>query len=95
MTRQEVYSQIRRHNLQEEIKKTFGKNFTQCTTVLLVDFVNKAITPKKKKVCDYAASTLTGKSKSKTIEAVVEDLINVLYNKRILLNSEVDKILGK
>lgn len=95
MTRQEVYSQIRRHNLQEEIKKTFGKNFTQCTTVLLVDFVNKATAPKKKKTCNCTASTLTEKSKQKTVEAVVGDLISVLCDKRILLNSEVDKILFK
>lgn len=95
MTRKEVYAQIKKLNLEEAVKKAFGRNFTQCTTVLLVDFINKSTASKKKKTCNYTASTLTEKSKQKTIEAVVGDLISVLCDKRILLHSEVDKILFK
>lgn len=95
MTRKEVYAQIKKLNLEEAVKRAFGRNFTQCTTVLLVDFVNKATAPKKKKTCNCADSTYSGKSKQKTIEAVVGDLISVLCDKRILLHSEVDKILFK
>lgn len=39
MNRNDAYSIIREKNLQEVIKEAFGKNFTNCSTSDLVDFV--------------------------------------------------------
>lgn len=42
MSRAEAYDEIRRLGLQDECKKKFGKNFTQCTTNDLVALVQSA-----------------------------------------------------
>lgn len=44
MSRAEAYAEVKRLGLQDECKKKFGKNFTQCSTndlVSLVDSANK------------------------------------------------------
>jgi len=45
MNRQEIYTQIKKFGLQEEVKKAFGKNFTQVSTAelesLLFNHTNK------------------------------------------------------
>lgn len=41
MNRTEIYNQIKSRGLSEEIKKKFGKNFTQCSTESLVEFITK------------------------------------------------------
>ena len=45
-TRAEAYKAIKDNNLQDEVKKKFGKNFTNCGTNDLITFVNN----KEKKV---------------------------------------------
>ena len=40
MERKEAYEQIKKLGLQEECKKLFGKNFTQCKTNELEDIIN-------------------------------------------------------
>lgn len=45
-TRSEAYKAIKDNNLQDEVKKKFGKNFTNCGTNDLVTFVNN----KEKKI---------------------------------------------
>ena len=53
MERKEAYEQIKKLGLQEECKKLFGKNFTQCKTNELEDIINakkaKIKTPAKVK----------------------------------------------
>lgn len=39
MSRQELFAYITKHNLKEEVKKTFGDNHTRVKTVLLEKFV--------------------------------------------------------
>ena len=41
MTRQEIYSKIKEMNLQEEILKITGRNYTQVSTPILVQVINK------------------------------------------------------
>ena len=42
MTRAEVYAEIKRLKLQDTISKKVGKNFTQCSTAVLLTFINEA-----------------------------------------------------
>lgn len=41
MSRQEAYAAIKKHNLQDEIKEVFGRNFTQVATEALETFLAK------------------------------------------------------
>lgn len=42
MSRKEVYNKITELGLQDECKKKFGRNFTQCTTADLISLIEKA-----------------------------------------------------
>lgn len=42
MSRAEAYNEVKRLGLQDECKRKFGKNFTQCATVDLIALVEKA-----------------------------------------------------
>jgi hypothetical protein len=40
MTRKEVYAEIKKQNLEEKIKLTFNKNYTNCSTAALQSFID-------------------------------------------------------
>lgn len=86
MDRKLLYQKVKNNNLEEKIKKEFGRNFTQVSSKDL-----------EKIVCAEEYKNLY---KSVKVECnnkpnnVVEKLIEVLQKKRILLNSEVEYILG-
>lgn len=81
MDRKELYKIIKNNNLEEKIKKEFGRNFTQVSSkdlekvvvTVKVTEVHKPVKPN----CD-----------------MTKKLVEVLQKKRILLKSEVDYILG-
>ena len=81
MDRKELYKRIKSNNLEEKIKKEFGRNFTQVSSKDLEKVVVAAEAAKVHKPvkpnCD-----------------MTKKLVEVLKKKRILLNSEVDYILG-
>ena len=41
MTRAEVYAEVKKHNLQQKVVDTFGKNFTQVSTADLIAILSK------------------------------------------------------
>lgn len=49
MDRKEAYAQIKELNLTEDVKRKFGKNFTQVSTVNLVAMIVEATTKKSTK----------------------------------------------
>ena len=93
MERKEAYEQIKKLGLQEECKKKFGKNFTQCKTSEL-EAVIKAF-----KVGVGAKVKIT-KAASKTTIKIGESrdsfnkLLTILRKRHILLESDVKEILG-
>ena len=93
MERKEAYEQIKKLGLQEECKKKFGKNFTQCKTSEL-EAVIKAF-----KV-GVGAKVKTTKAASKTTIKIGESkdsfskLLAILRKRHILLESDVKEILG-
>ena len=93
MERKEAYEQIKKLGLQEECKKQFGKNFTQCKTSEL-EAVIKAF-----KV-GVGAKVKTTKAVSKTTIKIGEPkgsfnkLLDILMRRHLLLEADVNEILG-
>ena len=92
MERKEAYEQIKKLGLQEECKKKFGKNFTQCKTNELEVIIRVA------KV-GVGTKVKTTKAASKTTIKIEEPkdsftkLLTILRERHILLESDVKKIL--
>ena len=61
MDRKEAYAQIKKLGLAEDVKKKFGKNFTQVSTTDLVAMIEGAKKPAAKKVAPVAAEKDTKK----------------------------------
>ena len=93
MERKEAYEQIKKLGLQEECKKKFGKNFTQCKTSEL-EAVIKAF-----KV-GVGTKVKTTKAASKTTIKIGEPkgsfnkLLDILMRRHLLLEADVNEILG-
>ena len=93
MERKEAYEQIKKLGLQEECKKQFGKNFTQCKTNELEAVIKAA------KV-GVGAEVKTTKTTTETVTKTEEPkdsfnkLLVILRKRHILLEADVKEILG-
>ena len=103
MERKEAYEQIKKLGLQEECKKLFGKNFTQCKTNELEDIINtkkaKIKAPAKVKVKEEVKAETKIEVDDNTInikesKRPFDRLLNILKERHILLESDVKEILG-
>lgn len=101
MTRLEVYAEVKRLNLQDTISKKVGKNFTQCSTAVLLTFIDeasknscKAKTPapvaKEKKV----KSNLTPEVVESVTFCALKELIAKMVNEGVLSEANANNILG-
>ena len=93
MERKEAYEQIKKLGLQEECKKKFGKNFTQCKTSELEVIIRVAKVGVGTKVKTTKAASKTT-IKTGEPEGSFNKLLDILRGKHILLDSEVKRILG-
>ena len=84
MERKEAYAKIKELNLQEECKKKYGKNFTQCKTDELIHLIQSFIIKERQ----------SNEVESKSLEDRFTKLVKLLQFRHILLDSEVKKILG-
>ena len=103
MERKEAYEQIKKLGLQEECKKLFGKNFTQCKTNELEDIINtkkaKIKTPAKVKAKEEVKAETKIEIDDNTInikesKRPFDRLLNILKERHILLESDIKKILA-
>ena len=103
MERKEAYEQIKKLGLQEECKKLFGKNFTQCKTNELEDIINakkaKIKAPAKVKVKEEVKAETKIEVDNNTInikesKRPFDRLLNILKERHILLESDIKKILA-
>lgn len=81
-TRKEIYDAIKNLHLEDEVKVTFGRNFTQVSTAELSILIEKNTKKRKKCECDSARPETSP----------FDNLVNILRKKRILLDSEVRAI---
>ena len=102
MERKEAYEQIKKLSLQEECKKLFGKNFTQCKTNELEDIINtkkaKIKTPAKVKAKEEVKAETKIEVDDNTInikesKRPFDRLLNILKERHILLESDIKNIL--
>lgn len=100
MDRKEAYEQIKKLNLQEECKKKFGKNFTQCKTSELEVIIRVAkvgvgtVKPTKKSTRPTNTENECICGDKKDLISSFKDLIKILKKRHILLESDVKEILG-
>ena len=85
-TRAEAYKAIKDNNLQDEVKKKFGKNFTNCGTNDLVTFVNN----KEKKATKTVVEKAPVKVDNNSVTTVKSDV-----NYTIALTKLVNYLAGK
>ena len=93
MERKEAYEQIKKLGLQEECKKKFGKNFTQCKTSELEAVIKAAKVRVETKVkTTKAASKIV--TKTKEPKDSFYKLLDILMRRHLLLEADVNEILG-
>lgn len=101
MTRAEVYAEIKRLNLQDTISKKMGKNFTQCSTAILLTFIAEA----SKNSCETKTPAPVAKEKKvksnptpEVVESVtfcaLKELIAMMVNEGVLSEANANNILG-
>lgn len=104
MDRKEAYAKVRELGLQDKIQKGEGKNFTQCSTAILISYIEKAskkAAPKTKKAepaAPIAKEKPVKKAKAaETAEAnldALSDLLDELTDKGIITRSIAQNIWG-
>lgn len=101
MTRAEVYAEIKRLNLQDTISKKVGKNFTQCSTAVLLTFIDEA----SKNSCKAKTPVPVAKEKKvnsnptpEMVESItfcaLKELIAKMVNEGVLSEANANNILG-
>ena len=93
MERKEAYEQIKKLGLQEECKKQFGKNFTQCKTSELEVVIKAAKVGVGAKV-KTTKTTTEAVTKTEEPKDCFYKLLAILRKRHILLESDVKEILG-
>ena len=104
MDRKEAYAKVKELGLQDKIQKGEGKNFTQCSTAILISYIEKAskkAAPKAKKA-EPAAPIAKEKPvrEAKAAEAAganpvtLQNLLEELVDKGVITSSVARNIWG-
>lgn len=97
MDRKEAYAKVKELGLQDKIQKGEGKNFTQCSTAILISYIEKA-----SKKAEPAAPIAKEKpvKKAKAAEAAeanldaLQSLLGELVDKGVITSSVAKNIWG-
>lgn len=105
MDRKEAYTRVKELGLQGKIQEHEGKNFTQCSTAILISYIeneeNKAVkkTPKhtpapiaKEKVVKADAYTMPASGKE--MVSNLRNLLDEMVSKGVLMQHDADNIWG-
>ena len=99
MERKEAYEQIKKLGLQEECKRRFGKNFTQCKTNELEYIIDRFNKNKVKAITEVATEVKPVEATTKVTAKTEEPkdsfykLLAILRKRHILLESDIKNIL--
>lgn len=87
MTRAEAYSFIKSHNLTSAVKEAYGKNYTNCTTAQLIEFVevgnNVGTTEVTKVTASKKCECVAHKEYDALVKAVASFLIAIEANPEV------------
>lgn len=102
--RKEAYAKVKELGLQDKIQKGEGKNFTQCSTAILISYIEKASkkdAPKAKKAepaAPIAKEKATVKTKGTGIPKdnfdMLQDYLEELINKGVIVETIAANILN-
>lgn len=103
MKRKEIYAWIKEKNLANDFKLQFGKNYTNASNEELSSYYMSVVkneileednkeTPEKEEVAKEDNNLV--RVDIVNYEAVLKNLIKILADKHILLQSEVNKLLS-
>ena len=104
MSRAEAYDHIRKMGLQEEVFKKFGKNFTVCKTVDLVNLVeskfNQTPVPTTLHVEEEVAQTAQvdaptnkGCCCNDAVKQAIFKLVDILFDNDVISDDEADSVI--
>lgn len=98
MTRTELYQAIKQLGLQDVVKNTTGKNFTQVSNTELKAIVTKAKTKKAKKTCSKPSTKKCGTIKKdvsnpSTFSECLIAVVSIFVAKKFLTEREANEIL--
>lgn len=82
-TRSEAYAFIRENNLQSAIVDKFGRNYTQISTVELINFIAEVEAHKN---CECECNS---------VKEVLAELIHILFDYDVLLEEDHDTMINK
>jgi len=85
MKRNELYAKVKSMNLAGEIKKFFGKNFTNVPNDKLEAFINKKSTKKVEKKCCT--------TKEVTFKDVVVRMVSILQSNKLINKKDAEFIM--
>lgn len=102
LNRKEAYDKVRELGLMDKIQKTEGKNFTQCSTVILISYIEEAQKNAANKAKNPAPAPIAKERKSNKMDASVvtarenalKDLLNEMVSKGVLMQHDADNIYG-
>lgn len=89
MTRTEAFAEIKRLGLADHIQQKYGKNFTQCTTALLVEEIEEAM-----KGAEEPEQGCTCCADIPNIKAAVTKLATTLYSNGVIDAGELEEVTG-
>ena len=103
MKRKEIYAWIKERNLANDFKLQFGKNYTNASNEELSSYYMRVVkneileednkeTPEKEEVTKEDNNLV--RVDIVNYEAILKNLIKILADKHILLQSEVNKLLS-
>ena len=94
MNRKELYDKVKVFGLGDEIKKKFGKNFTQVSNADLEAVINAKAGAEKPVAPKTINTTKVEKPNADKINKTIVKLVSTLHFKKYLTTQEVDEILG-
>lgn len=96
MDRKEAYAKVRELSLQDKIQKGEGKNFTQCSTAILISYIEdeEKISKKGSKKIPKHALAPTAKEKGVDVMSCIKSLLDEMVSKGVLMQHDADNIWG-
>lgn len=96
MDRKEAYTRVKELGLQGRIQELEGKNFTQCSTAILISYIeNEEKVGKKvaKKASKHTPAPIA-KEKGVDVMSCLKSLLDEMVSKGVLIQHDADNIWG-
>ena len=93
MTRIEIFNFIRKNNLQDEVQKRFGKNFTNMKSALLEDYIS-TVKEAKKVTANTEAGNTAGKAADTSSKATTASANTAEVEAYNTLKNKYDSLVG-